>query len=166
MLGASGVLLYGGELTAAGRLIKAAIRSAPLNPVPKAYECGLHFLCHTPQWDGRPILGKTLLIWGAANSGLGDWLELVRLLPRVTQRSQGPVWLWTHRGMGPLFSGLADRVLYPPLPDGFDYHLPFILMPAVCPLTDEAGKPDPARFWNGPYLTPDPEAVARWAPRF
>jgi hypothetical protein len=47
-----------------------------------------------------------------------------------------------------------------PLPtDGFDVHLSLDRLPAIVPLTPEVLR-------GGPYLTPEPEVVARWSPSF
>jgi hypothetical protein len=37
-----------------------------------------------PRWQGEPLQGKTLLVWG--EQGAGDILQFVRYLPRLAER--------------------------------------------------------------------------------
>jgi len=124
----------------------------------RTWEKGTRF--REPEWDGSPMPGQTILIWGA-NYGYGDWLQLCRLLPAAKAQSQARLLLMPPKGLGPLLSGLADGWVDAPRSPAvhLDAQIPLNALPIVVPLT-------PERMGRVPYLTPDPAAVARWRPRF
>ena len=111
-----------------------------------------------PEWDGSPMPGGTLLVWGA-NYGYGDWLQLCRLLPAAKAQSGAKVLLMPPKGLGPLLSGLADGWIEAPRSPAvhIDAQIPLNALPIVVPLTDE-------RLRSGPYLSPEPAHVERWRP--
>ncbi|WP_277189294.1 hypothetical protein [Caballeronia sp. BR00000012568055] len=119
-----------------------------------------------PRWEGQPLDGKTLLLWG--EQGMGDVLQFCRLVPALAQR--------VHEAGGriewnafPQMSALLARSLSQHV-DGFtiggglddlphyDYHLPLLSIPLVTGLRDET---IPA----APYLFADAAHSAFWKQR-
>jgi hypothetical protein len=116
-----------------------------------------------PLWDGTAIPGQRLMIW-LQRTGYGDAFQLCRLLPTVKEQSQAHVILGVHAGMRAIFQSLQgpDELIEPPLEEAdFDAHAPLDLIPCVpsCAFTA-------THFHMTKYLTPDAQAVARWAPMF
>ncbi len=115
-----------------------------------------------PMWDGTPFPDQTLLIH--AEQGLGDTVQLVRLLDRARGLG-GRVVLLCPAALAPLLEGVAgadavvagDAGTDPGLP--FDLHLPLPSLPGRLDLTLET-LPGPV-----PYLTAPADRVAEWAAR-
>ncbi|MDR3514920.1 MAG: tetratricopeptide repeat protein [Azospirillaceae bacterium] len=112
-----------------------------------------------PQWDGAPLQGRTILLYG--EQGLGDVLQFARFAPLVAAQG-GRVVL---RVMAPLVTLLrrlpdvaAVVAFEDPLPP-YDCHLPLMSVPRLL-------QPDPAAVpARIPYLFPDPVQVAAWSRR-
>jgi tetratricopeptide (TPR) repeat protein len=109
-----------------------------------------------PLWDGKPLAGKTILLY--AEQGLGDAIQFVRYAPLVKRRG-GMVIVECRE---PLLSLLAacpgiDRVVQrgEPLPP-FDVQAPLLSLPGIFQTTLENV---PAEV---PYLFADPELAGRW----
>ncbi|QCP54428.1 hypothetical protein FAZ95_36520 [Trinickia violacea] len=119
-----------------------------------------------PRWNGEPLAGKTLLVWG--EQGMGDLLQFCRLIPQLAER--------VHRENGriewnsfPQMGGLLTRSLgryvdgftagggVDALPH-FDYHLPLLSVPFMLGLREETIPP-------APYLKPDPALATSWKTR-
>ena len=114
-----------------------------------------------PRWDGRPIPGKTLLLHD--EQGFGDTFQFMRLTPWVKRQSQAKVVL----EINPQTASIARRMggfdvltLHGELPPPFDVHVEMMSLPMALglKLSDLPSEPMP-------YLTPDPERLARWRKR-
>ncbi|MGD9825578.1 tetratricopeptide repeat protein [Desulfobacter sp.] len=115
-------------------------------------------------WDGEPLSGKTIFIYG--EQGLGDFIQFVRYLPLL--RNMGAlVILESKPALARLmvnFEGY-DRLQIqmddndPPVTDRFDYHLPIMSLPRLFKSTLET---IPSKV---PYLTADKELSRVWQGR-
>jgi len=112
-----------------------------------------------PLWDGAPLPGKTLLVFG--EQGYGDVLQFVRLLPWARQHC-GRLAFGCSPPLARLLAGIAGadhsfqdwhRV------GSFDAYIPISGLPRALGLTRENL---PAEV---PYLTADPRLVRRWQRR-
>lgn len=111
------------------------------------------------KWDGRELVGKSILIH--AEQGLGDTLQYVRYVALVKQRGGRPV-LAAQRALLPLLrlSEICDIVpVEEPWPE-CDVHLPLLSLPAVFGTT-LATIP-----FAVPYLRADEQLVDAWRQRF
>ncbi|NTX26681.1 tetratricopeptide repeat protein [Burkholderia pyrrocinia] len=127
---------------------------------------GRHHRIDRPQWQGQPLAGKTLFVWG--EQGFGDALQFVRFVPMIAERVRregGRLVYCCFADLLPLFSrslaACADHIVphdMRPLPP-FDYHLPLCSLPLMLGITLETL---PRRV---PYLTADTERVAHWRER-
>jgi tetratricopeptide (TPR) repeat protein len=112
----------------------------------------------TPRWDGSPLAGRTLLIH--AEQGLGDTLHFIRYA-RLADRLGGPIVVEVQPALVPLLTASGYQNLLAggsPLPT-FDVHASLMSMPGLLATTVDTV---PA---NVPYLSTDPELVARWRER-
>jgi tetratricopeptide (TPR) repeat protein len=112
------------------------------------------------RWDGtQPLAGKTLLIH--AEQGLGDTLQFCRYLPGLAARGATVVFevMPTLKAlMGTLTGGIRAMARGEPVPP-IDYHCPLLSLPLAF---DTVLATIPAEV---PYLSADPQRIARWAPR-
>jgi lipoprotein NlpI len=112
-----------------------------------------------PQWDGRPLDGRTLLLY--AEQGFGDALQFIRYVPMVAQRG-GRIIIECKAELQRLFQTMAAGcqivVRGQPLP-AFDLQCPLLSLPLVFGTT-LANLPR-----NVPYLHADAEAAGRWQRR-
>ncbi|MGF6244109.1 Flp pilus assembly protein TadD [Paraburkholderia sp. GAS38] len=120
-----------------------------------------------PQWQGEPLAGKTLLVWG--EQGMGDLLQCCRYIPLLAARvhAQGGRVVWnSFPQMGALLArSLGGHVddysagggveTLPP----FDYEIPLMSVPLVL------GTLDDTLPGTVPYLQPDAAASAAWQAR-
>jgi len=111
-----------------------------------------------PEWQGEPLEGKTLMMYG--EQGLGDTLHFARYASLAADRGARVV-LTVPSPLLRLMStvpGVAEAV-----PTGSavtaDYHLPLLSAPLRFG-TEIESIPAPI-----PYLTPEPEAARRWGER-
>jgi tetratricopeptide (TPR) repeat protein len=109
-----------------------------------------------PLWDGKPLNGRTILLW--CEQGLGDAIQFVRYVPLVQERG-GRVLLECPPPLHQLFASVAgvERVLVegtelPP----FNVHAPLMSLPYLCQTTLAT---IPASI---PYLHADARCVERW----
>jgi len=119
-----------------------------------------------PQWNGEPLDGKTLLVWG--EQGMGDVLQFSRLIPLLAERvhlEKGRI-EWNSfpqmgdllvRSLGGHVDGFTSGGGIESLPR-FDYHLPLLSVPLALDLREETV---PA----APYLCADRERTERWGAR-
>ncbi len=115
--------------------------------------------CRQPLWDGSPLDGRTILLWG--EQGLGDAIQFARYAPLVQARG-GRVVLECLNIVRELFQGMAgvDQVVAEgPQPPPFDVHAPLMSLPFLLGTTRTTL---PATV---PYLTADPQRVALWRQR-
>ncbi len=91
-----------------------------------------------PRWQGKPFLGKTLLIHG--EQGFGDNLQFLRYLPLV-KKLGGKVLLEIPQPLAPLIKGFPgiDQLWHynPELPvkTSFDYYIPLLSLPGILKTT-------------------------------
>jgi tetratricopeptide (TPR) repeat protein len=119
-----------------------------------------------PRWQGEPLRGRTLLVWG--EQGAGDILQFARYLPRLAERVHGEGGRLLVCASRPLQS-LLDRsfrdVLDGPVFDDrkasapFDCHCPLLSLPLHLGL----GAGDMAV--PVPYLRPGSARVDHWKKR-
>lgn len=113
-----------------------------------------------PRWQGEPIAGRTIVLWG--EQGHGDTLQFARYAPLVAARGADVV-LVAQAGLVRLLQSVEGvrRVAAPGQPVGpHELHAPLMSLPALLGTTMET---IPAAV---PYLAPDTDARRRWAGRF
>ena len=118
-------------------------------PAPRTYT--------QPRWDGRPLEGRTILVW--AEQGFGDVLQFLRFVPEVA-RLGGRVLLEVHDGLQGLASrlpGVAAVVTTGRAPASFDTHLALMSLPHVLGRT-----PEPT---GAPYLRAGETLAWQWRDR-
>jgi tetratricopeptide (TPR) repeat protein len=109
-----------------------------------------------PRWDGSPLGGKNILVYG--EQGMGDVIMFSRYLPLIVQRG-GRIILEVEKPLIALFtsfSGVANVVeksATPPLTDVYiqSSSLPHIFRTTLGTIPNRV-----------PYLTADPSIVAAW----
>jgi Tfp pilus assembly protein PilF len=110
-----------------------------------------------PRWDGRPLPGRTILLY--ADHGLGDAIQFIRYAPMVRARC-GRVVVVCRAPIARLLATCAgvDLVVLEggSIPDG-DVYAPLMSLPGLFD-TDAASIPG-----DVPYLSADPELVRSWA---
>jgi tetratricopeptide (TPR) repeat protein len=116
-------------------------------------------LAGMPRWDGKsPVAGKTIIVH--AEQGLGDTLQFCRYVPMLAQRCR--IIFDVQRPLRRLLSGLpgVERIITQdePLPE-FDAWIPLMSLPLAFRTTLAT---IPATI---PYLTAEPERMARWRHR-
>jgi tetratricopeptide (TPR) repeat protein len=120
-----------------------------------------------PEWQGQPLAGRTLLVWG--EQGMGDLLQFCRYVPMLAERvhREGGRLVWnSFPHMGALLprslgehcdlycvGGPVEKL--PP----YDYEISLLSLPLLFG-TNEATIPGPTG-----YLKPDPQAAAQWRER-
>lgn len=118
-------------------------------PAPRTYA--------PPLWDGRPLEGRTILVW--AEQGFGDALQFLRFVPEVA-RCGGRVLLEVHDGLQGLaarVAGVAAVVSAGHAPMSFDTHIALMSLPHVLGLA-----PVPA---SAPYLRAGDTLSWQWRDR-
>jgi Flp pilus assembly protein TadD len=120
-----------------------------------------------PQWQGEPLAGKTLLVWG--EQGMGDLLQCCRFIPLLAAHvhAQGGRVVWNSfpqmgallvRSLGSYADGYSAGGGVETLP-AFDYEIPLMSVPLVLgTLGDILSR-------SVPYLQADPAASATWRER-
>ncbi|KVH32918.1 hypothetical protein [Burkholderia cepacia] len=120
-----------------------------------------------PRWQGEPLAGKTLLVWG--EQGLGDVLQFCRFVAPLAERvhREGGRLIWNTF---PLVGALMQRSLgahadafsagggVDELP-AFDYEVPLIGLPLML------GMEASTLASSVPYLRADPAARDAWRAR-
>jgi Flp pilus assembly protein TadD len=112
-----------------------------------------------PRWDGRPLEGRTLLLY--AEQGFGDVLQLIRYLPQLTQLGRKIIFVCPvelHRILRTIAEGCQLLSPDQPLPP-FDFHCALSSLPRVLGTT-LASVPTTV-----PYLRADADAVRSWRQR-
>jgi len=112
-----------------------------------------------PQWDGRPLDGRTLLIH--TEQGFGDAIQFIRCLPLVEQMG-GRIFVECPAELQRLFRTMAGRcriVARGQPPPAFDLHCPLLSLPRVFGMNlDNIPQ-------TVPYLHADAEDAGRWQHR-
>ena len=120
-----------------------------------------------PQWQGEPLAGKTLLVWG--EQGMGDVLQCCRYIPLLAQRvhAQGgrvarnsfpQMGALLVRSLGSHVDGYSAGGGIWTLPP-FDYEIPLMSVPLVL------GTLDDTLPGTVPCRRPDAAATASWRAR-
>lgn len=112
-----------------------------------------------PAWDGRPLEGRTLLLW--AEQGFGDTLQFARYAG-VAAELGGKVILECQPALARLMAsadGVTKAVAYGDKLPKFNLHAPLLSVPGLLGTT---AKTVPA---NVPYLAAPPKELARWRKR-
>ena len=113
--------------------------------------------CPQPLWDGRPLAGRTLLVW--AEQGFGDALQFLRFVPAAV-RLGARVVLEVSDGLQALAAripGVAAVCLRGSTPPPFDTHVALMSLPHVLGLA-----PAPA---DAPYLHAHDALAWQWRDR-
>lgn len=109
-----------------------------------------------PRWDGSPLNGRSILIYG--EQGMGDVIQFARYIPLVAERG-GKVVFELDPPLIPLFESFpgVDRIvrksIEPPLTDVYIQllSLPYLFGTAIETVPNQV-----------PYISPNPEKVAQW----
>ena len=114
-----------------------------------------------PRWRGEALAGKSLLI--GVEAGHGDMMQFARYAALIKAQGASRVGVLCHPGLARLFTTLvgADDIfpLDRPVPaEGWDYWSPPLSLPFYFETRLDSVPADL------PYLSPDPELVAQWAP--
>ncbi|PMS31535.1 tetratricopeptide repeat protein [Paraburkholderia rhynchosiae] len=120
-----------------------------------------------PTWNGEPLTGKTLLVWG--EQGMGDVLQFSRYIPMLAERvhreggrlawnSFPPMGALLARSLGGYVDDYSAGGGVESLPP-FDLEVPLLSLPLIFG-TREATIPG-----STPYLHADAAAVKRWQQR-
>lgn len=120
-----------------------------------------------PQWQGEPLAGKTLLVWG--EQGMGDLLQCCRFIPQLAARvhAEGGRIVWNSfpemgallvRSLGQHVDSYSAGGGVESLPP-FDYEIPLMSVPFVLGTRAET---IPGTV---PYLHADAAARASWQAR-
>jgi tetratricopeptide (TPR) repeat protein len=112
-----------------------------------------------PQWDGRPLEGRTILLY--TEQGFGDALQFMRYLPLVAERG-GRIIVECQAELQRILQTIAGKwqvvARGQPLP-AFDLHCPLLSLPRVFG-TNLANVPNIV-----PYLHADAEDASGWQHR-
>src|SRR5262245_59435557 len=110
-----------------------------------------------PRWDGRPLDGRTILLY--ADHGLGDAIQFIRYAPMVRERC-GRVVVVCRAPLARLLATCAgvDRVVVEgaPIPD-CDAYAPLMSLAGIF---GTGASSIPA---DVPYLSADPDSIDAWA---
>ena len=112
-----------------------------------------------PVWRGESLTGKTILIH--TEQGHGDTIQFAKLLPQLADRGAKVIVVAAPSLITLLQScrGITQAITpSDPLPV-HDYHCPLMSLPLLLQLRVET---IPS---HAPYLTPSPDAVAKWQKR-
>ncbi|MCK9686976.1 tetratricopeptide repeat-containing glycosyltransferase family protein [Scleromatobacter humisilvae] len=113
--------------------------------------------CPQPVWDGRPLAGRTILVW--AEQGYGDALQFLRFVPEVARRG-GRVVLEVMEGLQGLASrlpGVAAVVVRGLEAPAFDTHVALMSLPHVLGLAPSHA--------DTPYLHAHDALARQWRER-
>jgi len=122
----------------------------------RAYALATRRKFTTPQWNGQPLAGKTILLHG--EGGFGDPIQHVRFVPVIKSRG-ARVFLQVQSDLVRLMTRLqgADTVLAKDDPaPACDFHSPLLSLAGKLQITT---KNIPAK----PYLSADPAISQKWA---
>jgi tetratricopeptide (TPR) repeat protein len=124
------------------------------------YQHAPHLLAYSKdRWDGSPLDGKRLLIWG--EQGLGDVLQFVRYAALCKEKG-GHIIVQCKQPLVRLLQNCSyiDEVVTQISEKDFDYQISMMSLPAIFATTlDTIPK-------TIPYLFVSEEARAKWAPCF
>lgn len=114
-----------------------------------------------PRWDGEPLRGRHLLLWG--EQGIGDHILYGTMLPETIGRAAGRITIAVEDRLVPLFArslAFADvQVVARGAPVEADVHCPFASLGRWMRRT-------PADFHDGVFLRPDLQRAAELRARY
>jgi tetratricopeptide (TPR) repeat protein len=119
-----------------------------------------------PLWQGEPLAGKTLFVWG--EQGFGDALQFARYVPIIAERVKregGRMLYCCFRPLLPLFHRSFADCIETILPDdfrpmpAFDFHCPLLSLPL------RLGTKLETVHARTRYLAVDEQKVAQWRAR-
>ncbi len=113
-----------------------------------------------PLWTGEDVAGKKMLLY--SEQGAGDTIQFVRYAPAVAARG-ARVSMVVHESLRRLFAAnFPDMDVSSDigLRTGFDCQAPLMSLPHILGTNSEAAIPR-----DVPYLTADPQRVAKWGAR-
>jgi len=122
----------------------------------RAYALATRRKFTTPQWNGEPLAGKTILLHG--EGGFGDPIQHVRFVP-IIKSCGARVILQVQNDLVRLMTRLqgADTVIPKEQnPPDCDFHSPFLSVAGKLGIT-------PQNIPAQPYLTADPAISQKWA---
>jgi hypothetical protein len=109
-----------------------------------------------PRWTGQDVKDKIVLVMG--EQGHGDNIQFIRFVGDLAQRG-ARVWVHMNPSLIPLFqstSKIERLIANDQVPDGFDYWIPIMSIPAVLGTTlENLGH---VQY----YITPDAELTRQW----
>ena len=111
---------------------------------------------HLPRWQGEPLAGRRLLVWG--EQGYGDNIQFARLAAKV-RTTGATVTLVCRQRLKRLFRSLAgvdEVVAFDEASAPADFEVPLMSLPLLLGLEPETMAAD------RPYLAADPDDVDRW----
>lgn len=114
------------------------------------------------EWDGEPLEGKTLMIYG--EQGHGDSLQFVRYAPLVKEKFGGRILVEVRQPLVRLIKSMdgVDGVItygeQVPTKE-IDYMIPVMSLPRIMGTTLETVP------WDGPYFKADPYRLNIWRER-
>ncbi|QJW84578.1 hypothetical protein HK414_15550 [Ramlibacter terrae] len=113
-----------------------------------------------PRWNGEPLEGKAFALW--FEQGMGDALQMLRYVPLLRQRGLRKLTVVGPPALRSLLAGVpgVDAVVVPGEQIGWHDH--WCLMMSLPLHFGTTLETIPAAL---PYLRPDAERVARWAPK-
>lgn len=116
-----------------------------------------------PRWDGRPLQGRPLLLWG--EQGVGDHVLYGTLLPAVVRKAGGPVVVAVEKRLVPLFarSLASDKVQI--IERGAESGA-LTNVAVQCPFASMGQYVEPSEKRSGQYLRADPERVKALRSRY
>lgn len=109
-----------------------------------------------PRWTGQDIKDKIVLVMG--EQGHGDNIQFIRFVGDLVERG-ARVWVHMNPSLIPLFqstSKIERLIANTEVPEGFDYWIPIMSIPAVLGTTlENLGH---LQY----YITPDAELTRQW----
>lgn len=114
-----------------------------------------------PRWDGEPLRGRRLLLWG--EQGIGDHILYATMLPDAIERAAGSITVAVEDRLVPLFARSLAAYGVPVVARGAavdaDVHCPFASLGRWL-------RRSPADFPDGVSLKVDPRRVADLRARY
>jgi len=111
-----------------------------------------------PRWEGEPLLGRPLLLF--AEQGMGDTIQFSRFASLLSAWGE-TVWLEVPVALRPLLGSLPGRIRFVSQAEGAAAHRSIPLMS----LPNLLGPVESAYPASVPYLSAEPDRVARWRSR-